>query len=510
MMATTTAITGLGAAKRLFNSSSYYSDFTEKVLYANDHRIGQTQVSPTKSVVITARSSANFSPRNQSSNRHGHCIKAVKEHVDTPSSPTAEPRLHNSTIWEDEETDLKCTVEALLLLQKSMLEKQWNLSFDQTMLADTPRGKTQKKVPVTCSGVSARQRRMSSKRKIQSKHVLMAQPRISKQLRPTINPELLQNRLKGYVRGLLSEELLSHAEVVRLSKKIKVGLALEERKTRLKERLGCEPSEDQLAISLKISRAKLRSSVMECSLAREKLAMSNVRLVMSIAQRYDKMGAEMDDLVQGGLIGLLRGIEKFDSSKGFKISTYVYWWIRQGVSKALVENSRMLRLPTHMHERLGLIRNAKVRLQEKGITPSIDRIAESLNMSKKKVKNATEAISKVFSLDREAFPSLNGLPGETHHSYIADNCLENNPWHGTDIWILKAEVNKLITTTLGDREREIIRLYHGLDNECLTWEEISKRIGLSRERVRQIGLVAWEKLKKAAKTRQMEAMLLKH
>lgn len=137
----------------------------------------------------------------------------------------------------------------------------------------------------------------------------------------------------------------------------------------MKERLGCEPSDEQLATSLGISRAKLQSKLMACSLAREKLAMSNVRLVMSIAQRYDNMGAEMADLVQvtclcscfkyeilislkkvtfqdrvvvfilyvkfviflmqGGLIGLLRGIEKFDPSKGFKISTYVYWWIRQ-------------------------------------------------------------------------------------------------------------------------------------------------------------------------------------
>lgn len=230
-MMATAAIIGLGAAKRLLNSSSYYSDFTEKILYANDYRLGQTQVSSSKSVVI-AKSSANFSPRYPSSNRHSQqCIKAVKEHVETPSSPIAEP-WHNTTSWEDEETELKYTVEALLLLQKSMLEKQWSLSFEQTVSTDTPKEKTLKKVPVTCSGVSARQRRMSSKRKIQSKHVFMAQPKISKQLRPTISPELLQNRLKGYVKGLLSEELLSHAEVVRLSKKIKVGLTLEERKTR--------------------------------------------------------------------------------------------------------------------------------------------------------------------------------------------------------------------------------------------------------------------------------------
>lgn len=229
-----------------------------------------------------------------------------------------------------------------------------------------------------------------------------------------------------------------------------------------------------------------------------------------LLKKNDNMGAEMADLVQAGLIGLLRGIEKFDSSKGFKISTYVYWWIRQGVSRALVENSRTLRLPNHLHGRLGLIRNAKIRLEEKGVTPSIDRIAESLNMSQRKVRNATEAISKVFSLDREAFPSLNGLPGETHHSYIADNRLENNPWHGVDEWALKEEVNKLIDSALQEREREIIRLYHGLDKECLTWEDISKRMGLSRERVRQVGLVALEKLKHAARKGKLEAMLVKH
>ncbi|XP_020594648.1 RNA polymerase sigma factor sigA-like, partial [Phalaenopsis equestris] len=98
---------------------------------------------------------------------------------------------------------------------------------------------------------------------------------------------------------------------------------------RLKERLGFEPSDRQLASSLKISCKSLRAKLLECSLATEKLAMSNVRLVMSIAQKYDNMGSDMADLIQGGLIGLLRGIEKFDSSKGCKISTYVYWWIRQ-------------------------------------------------------------------------------------------------------------------------------------------------------------------------------------
>lgn len=479
----TTAVVGLNAGKRLLSSSFYYSDVTEKFLSVNDLCSSQYyyHIASTRSGITAKKtSSSNYSPSFHSSSRHTQSAKALKESVDVVQQWL--PPGSDQELEEDDDT-----VEALLLLQRSLLEKQWNLSFE----------KKKKKIPVTCSGISARQRRMGAKKKTNIK---------------VVNSDLFQNnRVKGgYVKGVISDDVLSHAEVVRLSKKIKSGLRLDEHKSRLKDRLGCEPSDEQLATSLKISRAELQAWLMECNLAREKLAMSNVRLVMSIAQRYDNMGAEMSDLVQGGLIGLLRGIEKFDSSKGFRISTYVYWWIRQGVSRALVDNSRTLRLPTHLHERLGLIRNAKLRLQEKGITPSIDRIAESLNMSQKKVRNATEAVSKIFSLDRDAFPSLNGLPGETHHSYIADNRLENNPWHGYDEWALKDEVSKLISATLGDREREIIRLYYGLDKECLTWEDISKRIGLSRERVRQVGLVALEKLKHAARKSKMEAMILKN
>ncbi|GJY31291.1 RNA polymerase sigma factor sigA [Tanacetum coccineum] len=164
------------------------------------------------------------------------------------------------------------------------------------------------------------------------------------------------------------------------------------------------------------------------------------------------------------------------------------WSNLQGVSRALMENSRIQRLPTHLHERQSAIRHAKVKLEEQGITPSID------------------AITKVFSLDRGA----NGHLGQTLDTDIPDNCMENNPWHGVDEAALKDEVNKLITTTLGERERYIIRLYYGLDNECLTWEEIGKRIGLSREGVRKIGLAAVEKLKHAAKKTRLETMLVKH
>ncbi|KAL5724629.1 hypothetical protein ACHQM5_007864 [Ranunculus cassubicifolius] len=383
-----------------------------------------------------------------------------------------------AVVEEDvEEEEEESRLEALLLLQKSILENQWNHHPIQS----------------ACNRRTMRRRRR--------KKTDFTPQRKNK------NP-LCSSTTTNNKGG--QEELLSHSQVVLLSRIIKTALSLQHCKSKLKEKLGYDPSDHQLATSLRISPTELQSKLIQASLAREKLSMSNVRLVISIAKKYENMGAEMADLVQGGLIGLVRGIEKFDSSKGFKISTYVYWWIRQGVSRALVENSRTLRLPAHLHERLSLIRNAKLSLEEKGITPSTERIAKWLNMTEKKVRNATEATSKIFSLDREAFPSLNGLRGETLHSYIADNRLENNPWHGVDEWTLKEEVNNMIKETLREREQDIVRLYYGLGTQSLTWEDISKRIGLSRERVRQVGLVALEKLKTAARRRNLESLLVKH
>ncbi|KAM7280262.1 hypothetical protein ACFE04_007396 [Oxalis oulophora] len=496
-------VIGLSSGKRFWSSSFYYSDITDKFLYTiNYYGTPLTQFCTTKNIVSAKKTNYNSGGFPSSNREHAHSVKALKEHVDTPFNQF----FHENSYELEEDTSLlDFSVDALLLLQKSLLEKQWNLTFEGAMLSNSHLN--QKKTSVTCSGVSARQRRINNRKKIAGHNKITLRNGISKQLNTIIS---LQNHTKGYVKGTVSDQLLTHAEVVHLSRIVKAGLSLEEHKSRLKERLGCDPSDEQVAASLRIPRTVLQEKIMECALAREKLAMSNVRLVMSIAQKYDNMGVEMADLVQGGLIGLLRGIEKFDSSKGFKISTYVYWWIRQGVSRTIVDNSRTLRLPSHLHERIGLIKSAKVRLKGKGIIPSIDKIAETLNISQKKVRNATEAISKVFSLDREAFPTLNGLPGETHHSYVADHQSENIPWHGVDEWALKDEVNKLIDTTLRERERDIIRLYYGLDNESLTWEEISKRIGLSRERVRQVGLVALEKLKLAARKSKMESMLVEH
>ncbi|KAK9070312.1 hypothetical protein SSX86_010713 [Deinandra increscens subsp. villosa] len=504
MMSTTTI--GLRTGNRLLGSSYFYSDPTEKLSSRSD--TGFTFVF-TK-YVITAKKSSNYNPGHISI-RDTQAPNALKDHAATGSNPSSctDQWVQIFDHFETEGSKCELSDEIFLFLQKSLLEKQWNSSTARNISTAIPREKNNKKVHVTGSHISARRRRIDAREK--SKNSCFDKKDVSlEHLKSTFGTALLQNKFKG----VKNEVLLTHSEVTVLMKKIKIGLLVEQQKSRLKKKLGYEPSEGQLATSMMISRTDLRTRQTECSLARQKLTMSNARLVMSIAQKYDNMGAQMADLIQGGdeirLIGLLRGIEKYDSSRGYKFSTYVYWWIRQGVSRALMENSKVLRLPTHLHGRQSAIRNAKIKLEEQGISPSIDRIAESLNISRKKVTNATKAITKVFSLDRGAFASINGHPGQTVDNDIADNCMENDPWHGVGEKALKDEVNKLITMTLGERERCIIRLYYGLDNECLTWEDIGKRIGLSREGVRQIGLVALEKLKHAARNTRLEAMLVKY
>jgi len=225
------AVIGLSGGKRLLSSSYHYSEITEKLSYGGDFGSAHYPIVSTKSVIV-AKKSSNYTPTFPASNRHNQSIKVLKEHVDDDDAATVADTWFQSfgsnSDLEVESSEMGYSVEALLLLQKSMLEKQWSLSFEREVLREhCSKAKIRRKVAaVTCSGVSARQRRMNAKRKSAVKSGGAVQ------LKSKISPELLQNRLKGYVKGVVSEELLSHAEVVSLSKKIKVGLSLEEHKSR--------------------------------------------------------------------------------------------------------------------------------------------------------------------------------------------------------------------------------------------------------------------------------------
>lgn len=224
----TAAVIGLSAGKRLLSSSFYYSDISEKLAYTTaDHPNASAKS------LITAKKSSNFSASFLSNRQNHSLINALKEHVDNAS--TVRPLLPSPN-HTDEVDDLHpdYSVEVLLLLQKSMLEKQWNLSAEnRTKTCVTSRGENSKKLQVACSGTSARRRRIESRRLLLSKKCCVRQQlNVSRKLRSIVSPDLLQNRFKGYVKGVISEDLLSHAEVVQLSNIIKEGLCLEEQKER--------------------------------------------------------------------------------------------------------------------------------------------------------------------------------------------------------------------------------------------------------------------------------------
>lgn len=226
-MMATAAVIGLNTGKRLLSSSFYHSDVTEKFLSVNDHCSSQYHIASTKSGITAKKaSSSNYSPSFSSSNRHTQSAKALKESVDVAS--TEKPWIHNGTDKEFEEEGydddlIGHSVEALLLLQKSMLEKSWNLSFEKAASSESSSKRTirKKKIPViTCSGISARQRRIGAKKKTNMTHV------------KAVSDVSSGKQVRGYVKGVISEDVLSHAEVVRLSKKIKSGLRLDDHKSR--------------------------------------------------------------------------------------------------------------------------------------------------------------------------------------------------------------------------------------------------------------------------------------
>jgi len=225
----TAAVIGLSAGKRILGTSFYSSDLADKLFPVADHGSAQFSTGSTKSVIV-ARRSSHFST-NVPTDRHAVPIKAVKEHADTVVPTTTDVWFERSDLVEDDDPDLESSLEVFLLLQKSMLEKQWKLSFNQMRTAVAP-GEGNKKAEVISSGISARKRRISKSKKCFKQTACMRIMDKGKQLRSAVSPELLQTRLTGYVRGTVSEDLLTHAEVVHLSEKIKVGLSLEEHKAK--------------------------------------------------------------------------------------------------------------------------------------------------------------------------------------------------------------------------------------------------------------------------------------
>ena len=304
----------------------------------------------------------------------------------------------------------------------------------------------------------------------------------------------IDDPVRMYLKEIGKVPLLTADEEIRLATAMSAGNAAKERMAAA-EKEGEVISEEELAA--------LKKDVKQGEKAKQKLAEANLRLVVSIAKRYVGRGMLFLDLIQEGNLGLIKAVEKFDYTKGYKFSTYATWWIRQAISRAIADQARTIRIPVHMVETINkVIRVSRQLMQELGHDPSPEEISEEMGMPVDKVREILKIAQEPVSLETPI--------GEEEDSHLGDFIPDegvSEPSEAASFTLLKEQLVDVLST-LTPREEKVLKLRFGIeDGRTRTLEEVGKEFNVTRERIRQIEAKALRKLRHPSRSKKLKDFL---
>jgi RNA polymerase primary sigma factor len=304
----------------------------------------------------------------------------------------------------------------------------------------------------------------------------------------------IDDPVRMYLKEIGKVNLLTPDEEVELAMGISAG---NEAKAQLEE---MEASGEEIPAEV---RAQLEKLISKGERSKQRLAEANLRLVVSIAKRYVGRGMLFLDLIQEGNLGLIKAVEKFDFTKGYKFSTYATWWIRQAITRAIADQARTIRIPVHMVETINkVIRVSRQLLQELGHDPTPEEIAEEMNMPVDKVREILKIAQEPVSLETPI--------GEEEDSHLGDFIPDEDasePSEAASFTLLKEQLVEVLGT-LTPREEKVLKLRFGIeDGRTRTLEEVGKEFNVTRERIRQIEAKALRKLRHPSRSKKLKDFL---